>query len=382
MIALSTHGRPLNLKRPIVARISRSDEENLEDPSRCALISENSSGPWKFRYRAVLSSSTFEESELPPDLPCIHSIGRLTHLKSGDVVVLHPRSGLVRTLFRPDSNYNSLLLTDRCNSFCLMCSQPPVDKDDSELVDINLEAIRLMDPPPETLGLTGGEPTLLGEDLFRIIRELRDRLPNTDVHMLTNGRRFAWTEFTAAFMSIAHPRLTLGVPVYADNAADHDYVVQTRGAFDQTIQGLHQLARYDQAIEIRVVLHALTVPRLKQLAEYIYRNVPFASHVAFMGLEITGFAKPNLSKLWIDPYDYQLELAAAVEHLAIRGMSVSIYNHQLCLLNRELWPFARKAISDWKNVYLECCEPCRVRSQCGGFFQTGLTRVSSHLAPI
>jgi His-Xaa-Ser system radical SAM maturase HxsC len=260
-----------------------------------------------------------------------------------------------------------------------MCSQPPIDRDDSELVGINLQAIELMTPAPVSLGITGGEPTLLGEDLFRTLRKLRERLPQADIHMLTNGRRFAWPDFTESFVESRHPRLTLGIPVYADNGPDHDYVVQARGAFDQTIQGLYQLARYNQPIEIRVVLHALTIPRLKDLAEYIYRNLPFAEHVAFMGLEITGFTRANLSKLWIDPYDYQSELAWAVEYLAVREMDVSIYNHPLCVLPHELWKFARKSISDWKNLYFEACEPCGVRESCGGFFKSAALRHSSHL---
>ena len=34
-----------------------------------------------------------------------------------------------------------------------------------------------------------------------------------------------------------------------------------------------------------------------------------------------------------------------------------IYNHQLCLIDRALWPFAVKSISDWKNEYHpECLE--------------------------
>ena len=380
MIALSAHGRSHNLEQAVVARVSRISD-NTEDRGKCVLVTDVASECQETGYRAVLTTATLEKDDLP-GVPCVYMAKDLGHLKSGDVVALHPKSGLVRTLFRPDSTSNSLLVTDRCNSFCLMCSQPPIDRDDSELHDINLEAIRLMSPPPESLTITGGEPTLLGENIFGILRELGERLPNTNVHMLTNGRRFAWAEFTADFMRNVPARLTLGIPVYADNAADHDYVVQSRGAFDQTIKGLYQLARYDQAVEIRVVLHALTVPRLRQLAEFIYRNLPFVTHVAFMGLEVTGFAKPNLSRLWIDPYDYQSQLAAAVEHLAIRGVPVSIYNHQLCVLNRDLWSFTRKSISDWKNVYLDCCKTCQVSSQCGGLFQTGLTRVSSHLAPI
>ena len=34
-----------------------------------------------------------------------------------------------------------------------MCSQPPIDRDDSDLVAVNIEAIRLMSPAPKTLGI-------------------------------------------------------------------------------------------------------------------------------------------------------------------------------------------------------------------------------------
>jgi His-Xaa-Ser system radical SAM maturase HxsC len=171
------------------------------------------------------------------------------------------------------------------------------------------------------------------------------------------------------------------IPLYADNAPEHDYVVQSRGAFDQTVQGLYQLARYEQQIEIRVVLHKLTIPRLRDLALFIYRNLPFAAHVALMGLEIIGFTRPNLEKLWIDPFDYQRELQAAVEALVTRGMHVSIYNHPLCLLPRPLWKFARRSISDWKNIFFDECQVCAVREECGGFFKSAVRQRSAHLQP-
>ena len=112
--------------------------------------------------------------------------------------------------------------------------------------------------------------------------------------------------------------------------------------------GLHQLARFGVQTEIRVVLHAISIPRLPQLAEYIYRNLTFTEHVALMGLENIGYAPRNMGDLWIDPHDYQDQLESAVELLSTRGMSVSIYNHQLCVLRPSLWKFARQSISDWK----------------------------------
>ena len=76
------------------------------------------------------------------------------------------------------------------------------------------------------------------------------------------------------------------------------------------------------------------------------------------------------------------QLTEAVETLPLGGMNVSIYNHQLCTMPRAFWPFARKSISDWKNVYLPQCAKCGVSKYSGGFFQSATKRHSSAIAPI
>ena len=98
-------------------------------------------------------------------------------------------------------------------------------------------------------------------------------------------------------------------------------------------------------------------------------------------MEMMGFAVPNLDDLWIDPNDYQIELASATQYLANRGMTVSVYNHQLCTVPREIWPYCRKSISDWKNVYLPECAQCCEKERCGGFFASALRRHSQHINP-
>jgi His-Xaa-Ser system radical SAM maturase HxsC len=173
----------------------------------------------------------------------------------------------------------------------------------------------------------------------------------------------------------------IGIPIYSDISNIHDYVVQADGAFDETIRGILNLKRYRQKVEIRVVIHKQTYARLPQLAEFIARNLLFVDHVALMGLEMTGFTKHNLEDLWIDPLDYQPQLKAAVETLARYRMNVSIYNHQLCVLDRSLWKYNRKSISDWKNEYMPECSPCTQKTQCGGFFSSAKLRYSAHIAP-
>jgi His-Xaa-Ser system radical SAM maturase HxsC len=263
-----------------------------------------------------------------------------------------------------------------------MCSQPPKDHDDvAALLARNFELIDLIHQAPPYLTITGGEPTLLGDHLFDLIKRLKERMPSTELHLLTNGRTFAWPSYARRFAQIGHPNLSLGVPLYADVAGVHDFVVQAAGAFDQTVCGLHQAARNGIRVEIRVVLHKLTIPRLGKLADYIYRNLTFAEHVALMGLEYMGYTPRNIDQLWIDPYDYQEELEAAVQALANRNMNVSIYNHQLCVLKKSLWGYARKSISDWKNVYFPECARCAVKEDCGGFFLWATKMHSEHIRP-
>jgi His-Xaa-Ser system radical SAM maturase HxsC len=303
------------------------------------------------------------------------------YLGDGDVIRFDPSTTSLRCLYRKASRHNSFLVTERCNNFCLMCSQPPRAIDDSYIVNEILECIPLIDTEAVEIGITGGEPTLLGDDLVRIIQTSRSYLPRTAVHVLSNGRRFCDTSFASKMASINHPDLMFGIPVYSDISNIHDYVVQADGAFDETIRGILNLKKCGQKVEIRIVLHKQTYRRLPQFAEFVTRNLLFVDHVALMGLEMMGFARTNLEDLWIDPLDYQPQLYEAVTTLARYKMNVSIYNHQLCLLDRRLWPFNVKSISDWKNEYMPECEPCTKKTECGGFFSSAKLRYSSHICP-
>ena len=110
--------------------------------------------------------------------------------------------------------------------------------------------------------------------------------------------------------------------------------------------------------------------RLVNLAEHIATNLPFVSHVAFMGMEMIGFARANKELLWVEPDTYAEKLKEAVLFLESRRIRTSVYNLQMCLMPKELWPFMKKSISDWKNEYEPECEQCDVREECGGFFSS------------
>lgn len=287
--------------------------------------------------------------------------------KPGDVLELDPFRQRVAVRYRRGDNGNILFATERCNSYCLMCSQPPRDVEDDWRIQHLCDLVELVDRDEPSLAISGGEPTLLGSGLAAIVAKCAECLPDTQLHILSNGRLLSDATLAAQFEDI-HPNLSWGIPLYGDHYALHDYVVQSEGAFAQTLRGLYALEAARQRIEIRVVLVKPSLERLEALTRYILRNLPFVEHVALMGIEPIGFAKAHHAALWADPADYAEQLKGAVDALSRRGLAVSLYNLPLCTIPKSLWPFAQQSISHWKNDYLDACTSCAVKSRCGGFF--------------
>jgi His-Xaa-Ser system radical SAM maturase HxsC len=343
--------------------------------ARAVLVDGGEEAPAGFDLYLVRSDDDAERIDgnalrLPPELD---------YLTPDDVVAVSPDGMRLRVLWRHTSRQNSILLTERCNHYCLMCSQPPKTAIDDHLLAQAFELIRLLPRDTSEIGFTGGEPTLYGKELIDLLRLTHNLHPESEVHVLSNGRRFADPEFAAAWAAVGNPNMMVGIPIYGAEPARHNYVVQAENAFNETVRGIMNLAQLGQRIEIRVVMHKQTAPALPEIAEFIVRNLPFVDQVALMGLEMIGLARANIPELWIDPAEYADQLAEAVLILDRSRVHTMIYNSQLCLMPRSLWPFMVRSISDWKNEYHPECESCGVRDRCGGFFFSSKYKVSENI---
>jgi His-Xaa-Ser system radical SAM maturase HxsC len=379
MIELSAAGLKVEnaTTERIIARVTRNTELPpplrhrhflLVPSSTCAPIPPGFAGYGAFNGPSSTSHQNFVRL---PDA--------LAYLDEGDILRLSPDAGQLRVLHRKNSRSNNFLLTERCNSLCLMCSQPPRDIDDSYIVNQIKECIPLIDPGTTEIGFTGGEPTLLGDSFIDLVKLFKNKLPYTALHILTNGRNFKSRSLAESLGSIRHPDLMLGIPLYSDISNIHDFVVQADGAYDETIRGILNLKAAGVRVEVRVVIHQQTFQRLPELARFITRNLTFVDHVALMGLEITGFTKANLEALWIDPWDYRQQLSEAAQTVSRFGIRTSIYNLPLCLVPEPVQRFSVKSISDWKNEYMPECEGCTRVQDCGGFFSSAKIRHSEKI---
>ena len=203
-----------------------------------------------------------------------------------------------------------------------MCPQPPIAQE-KDRTAFNIELIKLFDKKTREVGITGGEPTMVGDRLFDLIRQIKKSCPKAAISILSNGVMFADMEYAAKLAACNHHDLQIDIPIFSDIASEHNRIVGAK-TFYKTVQGLYNLAQFSQQIGLRVVVHKQTYKRLPKLADFIYHNFPFVAQVAFMQMETTGLAEKNLMDLWIDPYDYNRELREAVQLLNDRGITTYI----------------------------------------------------------
>src|SRR5262249_4421972 len=158
VMRLATAGIPSQFSSSVVGIVTR---EPLPPEARANrilttdLVAEGS--PDLSGYSGFLTTVKLESPF--NSIPTIHSVREIAHLQQNYIVAMEQGDGFIRTLYRPDSRHNVIVATERCNSNCLMCSQPPQDRDDVDaMTERNLRVIHLIQEPPEQLIVSGGEP--------------------------------------------------------------------------------------------------------------------------------------------------------------------------------------------------------------------------------
>lgn len=376
-------GKPINISQPLLGKVEKSSHAEFykiwKNNNSICVIDNYNKIPRSLAY--IMSDSDAVPEKINRAKIMKLGTNDINFLNIGDVILITPE-GKISVLYEANVHNNAILATDRCNLNCIMCPQP-TDIYSGDMHHINMRLIDLIASHKiQNIAITGGEPTLVGDHFFELIATCKKKLPKTSVTILSNGKRFADFEFARKLALLNHNNLAVAIPLYSDNAKMHDDIVRVKNSFHTVIRGIYNLEIFKIPVEIRTVITKLNYRRLPDFARFVYRNMPFATHVALMGMETTGLARDNVSELWVDPFDYMNYLEEASSELYRVGMNFSIYNQQLCILPRKLWPFSRKSISEWKNIFLSVCEICVEKNKCGGFFETGGEYYSKYIKAI
>lgn len=293
-------------------------------------------------------------------------------------------TGVVNTVFSWESSDNALVITSCCNSNCVICPSSENSRKCNSPTDIKrlLEIIEYIPGDANHLTITGGEPTLIGEELIQLLYKLKEKFTRTEFLLLTNGRSFSNKEYASALINSFPNNTTIAIPIYGYDEQTHDGITNAKGSFREAYLGIKRLLRAGQRVEIRVVVSKLNFNHIDKVSELICNNFKGIKCVNFIGLEMRGNAARNKDKVWIDYSQAFNAIEGPIRILVNSGIDVGIYNFPLCAVGRAYWWLCRRSISDYKVKYYEECDECSVKKICGGVFESTKTIVDIGVNPI
>ena len=333
---------------------------------------------WYLSDGAIVSYPSLEV------IPCEETLfSRLLQYNNYDVLEIEEDGSFV-CVYDDATNDNVIFITGRCNSNCVMCPSSEGSRKRGTIapIDYHIELAKHIPTDTDHITITGGEPFIIGNAAFRLLKYLRDNFERTEFLILTNGRIFALNSYCDQLKQSIPSIATVGIPVHASNAELHDWITQCPGSFEQTWLGIQQLLKREIPIELRIVVTKLNVFDLPMLAKRISEELPDVLHVCIMAMEMTGNAHKNRDLVWLPYRESMSSIKQATDILLNSGIDVRLYNFPLCTVDAGYWPSCKKSISCDKIRFAKTCTSCKVKDMCGGTFSGTFRLLKQELAPV
>jgi His-Xaa-Ser system radical SAM maturase HxsC len=339
-------------ERPFVTRLRARRAADAPDPADSFLVGDDPEGASFAGRHGLLAIDGVPAGDL-----------------DGDVVLVVPQGdGAARAerILRASSPHNTLLVTERCDQLCVMCSQPPKKTHDDRFGW--LEEACLLAQPGALIGVSGGEPTLYKEELLGMMERVLGARPDLEFHVLSNAQHFEAGD-VARLRDPRYRRVSWGIPLYAPEPRLHDLIVGKAGAFERLEESFAHLIMAGARVELRTVLLADNLDALPALARYVTARLRFIEVWSIMQLEKAGFAKNRWAQLRVDHRQCFDTIAAALDCAELHGVRAQLFNFPRCTVPAHYRDRAPASISDWKRKYMPACAGCREREGCCGYFE-------------
>ena len=126
-----------------------------------------------------------------------------------------------------------------CNNLCIFCFE--ADREFPQKSTKNLKKeMKIIRKNFNFINIMGQEPTLR-KDIIELIDYAKD-LKFKDISITTNGRMFAYPDFTK---NILNSGLTqIGLTMMGKTAKMHDLHTRAKGSFDQALMGIKNIMKY------------------------------------------------------------------------------------------------------------------------------------------
>ncbi len=259
------------------------------------------------------------------------------------------------------------LLTNKCNNNCIICQFKGKKRQESFIAkNVIVRKVRENDNVAlKTISFGGGEPTL-HKDFFKIIADTSCMRPNIEIAILTNGRMFAYNDFTAQFSRLDIKRIKFIIPLHGHKDSIHDNVTQIEGSFLNTVLGIKNLLNIGAILELRVIINKINYQYLNEISYFIFNTFPEFTYLVFISMEINNRA---ISREAPVPYEqfvpYLEEVLKKYDTTRIK-----LYHFPLCSINDNHWHLIYKSIDKKKLCFSKECGRCFVKKNCMGILKS------------
>ncbi len=295
------------------------------------------------------------------------------------------------------ANIGYIQVVRHCNHFCGFCSNP------STPYVHTFETMKVLVDDLKARGyfgviLTGGEPSL-HPDLPAIARYASDA--GLHVRMITNGQRMADEAF-AKDMAGAGLKL-VHVSVYSVRPDVEERLRGVSGSLDKAFAAMENAHKYGVEVNVNCVINKLNADHLDENIRYYLTRHPYIRHFVWNNLDPSmGRAEVNQAQFTPRLADFEVSLHKALSLLHASGRTFRVEKVPLCYMADFAWASTetRKIVkgeerivhfldhkqtvrqTHWEHIYTGACEPCTLRTICGGLFDRGNAYDPAELAPV
>jgi sulfatase maturation enzyme AslB (radical SAM superfamily) len=227
------------------------------------------------------------------------------------------------------------------------------------------------------LHISGGEPTL-HPHFFSILHSIKRKFPTVKLYLLTNGRMFAYEDFTQRVLMFDN--LYLQISIFGHNARLHDRITGVRGSFEQTVSGIENILsgkQKNQFVEIRVVLVKQNLKALHRIVKLVTTRFRTMDTFVVIFPEPEGRCAVNFKDVGIKYSQAKKPVSDLVRSWKGVPRDLRLYHFPLCTLEPSQWKFAWLTQYPGETEYIGTCRNCAVRKYCTGIHKNYLPIVGN-----
>ena len=274
-----------------------------------------------------------------------------------------------------------ICIWNKCNSKCLMCSNPsdfqatdPYKDYSFDALKERIEKIKLID---DKIILTGGEPTIHPE-FFRLLSFVRKKFPKTVIELDTNGRRFSYSSFTKKVLLFN--KINVYTSLHGFDTKTHDAVTRTPGSFLQTVKGIKNILKYKDLglneIELRIIVTKLTYKYIEKILKFIKESFPEVNRIVIIFMEMEGQAGDNFKIVGLTHTQFQKFIPKIAKWIP-RFKEFRFYHFPLCVIDQSLWKHVWRTLPDYEVTFLPKCKNCLYKKYCLGIHKEYVKKIGT-----